>query len=78
MNLTFAGHEDIAAPREAVWRRLLDPEAVARAAPGVEAIRVVDPTHWEVDVQAVIGPVAVSVVMTGSLHVATRTAPGPR
>lgn len=48
MKLEFSGSPEIAAPRERVWQRLLDPHFVAHSAPGVESVEVIDPTHFKV------------------------------
>jgi carbon monoxide dehydrogenase subunit G len=48
MKLEFSGSPAIAAPRERVWERLMDPHFVARSAPGVESVEAVDPTHFKV------------------------------
>jgi uncharacterized protein len=48
MKLEFSGSPTIAAPRERVWQRLMDPEYVAQSAPGVESVQAVDPTHFKV------------------------------
>ncbi len=48
MKLEFFGAPEIAAPRERVWQRLLDPRFVARSAPGVESVEVIDATHFKV------------------------------
>ena len=48
MHLDFSGEPMIAAPRHAVWLRLLDPHAVAAAAPGVESVEAIDATHFKV------------------------------
>jgi carbon monoxide dehydrogenase subunit G len=48
MKLEFAGSPEIAAPRERVWQRLMDPHFVAKSAPGVESVEVIDPTHFKV------------------------------
>ncbi len=48
MQLDFAGAPDVTAPREAVWRLLMDPEGVGAVAPGVEKIERVDDTHFVV------------------------------
>jgi|SRR5687767_8427860 len=40
MKLAFAGTPEIRAARDEVWRRVLDPEFVARSAPGVESVEV--------------------------------------
>jgi carbon monoxide dehydrogenase subunit G len=48
MKLEFSGSPAIAAPRERVWERLMDPHFVAKSAPGVESVEAVDPTHFKV------------------------------
>jgi len=48
MNLKFSGAPEIAAARERVWQHLMDPHFVAKSAPGVESVAVVDPTHFKV------------------------------
>ena len=48
MKLEFSGSPAIAAPRERVWERLMDPHFVAQSAPGVESVEAVDPTHFKV------------------------------
>ena len=49
MRLGFSGSPIISAPRKEVWRRLLDPDAVAAAAPGVESVESIDATHFKVN-----------------------------
>lgn len=48
MKLHFSGSPEIAAPREQVWERLMDPHFVAQSAPGVESVDAIDPTHFKV------------------------------
>lgn len=48
MKLEFSGSPKIAAPREQVWHRLMDPNFVAQSAPGVESVDTLDPTHFKV------------------------------
>ncbi len=48
MKLEFSGSPEITAGREQVWARLMDPHFLARSAPGVESVEVVDPTHFRV------------------------------
>jgi carbon monoxide dehydrogenase subunit G len=48
MKLEFSGSPAIAAPRERVWERLMDPHFVAQSAPGVESVEALDPTHFKV------------------------------
>ena len=48
MHLKFSGTPEITSPRDLVWQRLMDPQFVARSAPGVERVEVLDPTHFKV------------------------------
>ena len=48
MKLELSGSPEIAAPREQVWERLMDPNFVAASAPGVESVEALDPTHFKV------------------------------
>jgi carbon monoxide dehydrogenase subunit G len=48
MKLQFSGAPEIAASRDQVWKRLMDPNFVARSAPGVESVETIDPTHFKV------------------------------
>ena len=48
MELDFSGAPLITAPRSMVFQRLLDPDAVAAAAPGVESIEPVGDHHFRV------------------------------
>lgn len=48
MRLSFPGSLDVSAPRTFVWQRLMDPQFVAAAAPGVERVEQVDDTHFKV------------------------------
>jgi uncharacterized protein len=48
MKLEFSGSPTIAAPRDRVWQRLMDPQFVAQSAPGVESVVTLDPTHFKV------------------------------
>src|SRR5688572_28290430 len=43
MRLEFSGAPEIAAARQKVWERLMDPNFVAASAPGVESVEAVDP-----------------------------------
>jgi carbon monoxide dehydrogenase subunit G len=48
VKLEFSGSPTIAAPRDRVWERLMDPQFVAQSAPGVESVIALDPTHFKV------------------------------
>lgn len=46
MRMSFSGAPEIRASREQVWKALLDPKFVAAAAPAVETVEEIDPTHF--------------------------------
>lgn len=46
--MTFSGAPDITADRATVWKALMDPDFVARAAPGIESVERVDNRHFKV------------------------------
>ena len=49
------GERAFAAPREAVWRVLNDPAAMAAMMPGVESFDVQDERHWRANVKIPLG-----------------------
>jgi carbon monoxide dehydrogenase subunit G len=63
MKLEFSGSPAIAAPRERVWERLMDPHFVAQSAPGVESVEAVDPTHFKVISGFGLGSIRVRITM---------------
>jgi uncharacterized protein len=50
-----AGERDFEAPREAVWKVLNDPAAMAATMPGVESFDVHDDRHWRANVKIPLG-----------------------
>jgi len=48
MRLQFSGAPEVSAPRAYAWECLMDPQFVAKAAPGVESVETVDPEHFKV------------------------------
>jgi hypothetical protein len=50
-----AGQRSFAAPREAVWRVLNDPAAMAATIPGVQSFDVQDERHWRANVKIPLG-----------------------
>jgi len=50
-----AGERDFEAPREAVWRVLNDPAAMAATMPGVESFDVENDRHWRANVKIPLG-----------------------
>jgi uncharacterized protein len=50
-----AGERSYAAPREAVWRVLNDPAAMAQTIPGVQSFDVRDEQHWLANVKIPLG-----------------------
>jgi carbon monoxide dehydrogenase subunit G len=67
MKLEFKGSPAIAAPREKVWQRLMDPHFVAQSAPGVESVDVIDPTHFKVISGFGVGSIKVRFTMAVEL-----------
>ena len=53
--MKVGGERSYAAPREAVWQVLNDPEALAAAIPGVESFDVRDDRHWRANVKIPLG-----------------------
>ena len=68
MKLEFSGSPAIAAPRERVWERLMDPDFVAQSAPGVESVQVIDPTHFKVVSGFGVGSIRVRFTMDVELY----------
>ena len=69
MKLEFSGSPAIAAPRERVWERLMDPHFVAQSAPGVESVQAIDPTHFKVISGFGVGSIRVRFTMDVELYV---------
>jgi 3-oxoadipate enol-lactonase len=61
MRLDFSGEHRIAAPRDLVWRLLLDPDVVGSCSKGLERIEVLDATHWIVHVALGFGPLTIRI-----------------
>ena len=53
--MKVAGERGFEASREAVWRVLNDPEAMAATIPGVESFDVHDDRHWRANVKIPLG-----------------------
>jgi carbon monoxide dehydrogenase subunit G len=53
--MKVSGERAFSAPREAVWRVLNDPAAMAATMPGVESFDVDDPRHWRANVRIPLG-----------------------
>jgi carbon monoxide dehydrogenase subunit G len=53
--MRVAGERAFAAPREAVWRVLNDPAAMAAMMPGVQSFDVQDAQHWRANVKIPLG-----------------------
>ena len=67
MKLEFSGSPEIAAPRDRVWQRLMDPHFVAQSAPGVETVEAIDPTHFKVISGFGVGSIKVRFALTVEL-----------
>src|SRR5690348_9002998 len=57
LQLEFSGSPAIATARQMVWRRLVDPDFVAKSAPGVTSVQIVAPGHFQIASTLGIGPV---------------------
>jgi 2-furoyl-CoA dehydrogenase large subunit len=53
-----AGEAAVGAPPDAIWRVLLDPEALARALPGAHRVERLSPTRFRADLTLGIGPIS--------------------
>src|SRR4029453_4035298 len=55
VEVKVAGEREFEAPREAVWRVLNDPAAMAATMPGVQSFDVQDDKHWVANVKIPLG-----------------------
>ena len=53
--MNVSGERSFAAPREAVWRVMNDPESMAKTMPGVESFTVHDEKRWTANVKIPLG-----------------------
>lgn len=58
--MDMTGEERIAAPRDAVWAALNDPEILKQCIPGCQSLERVSPTELTATVKLKIGPVSAS------------------
>ncbi|MBB3384888.1 MULTISPECIES: carbon monoxide dehydrogenase subunit G [unclassified Rhizobium] len=58
--MDMTGEERIAAPRDAVWAALNDPEILKRCIPGCQSLEMISPTELTATVKLKIGPVSAS------------------
>jgi carbon monoxide dehydrogenase subunit G len=65
--MSFQGAPDIQADRATVWRSLLDPNFVARAAPAIESVETIDATHFKVVAGLGVGALKLRFVMNAEL-----------
>jgi hypothetical protein len=56
--MDFSGSTLIQAPRDKVWRFVVDPEQVGWCGPGVEAIERVDDTHFRARAKVGVGVIS--------------------
>jgi carbon monoxide dehydrogenase subunit G len=68
MKLEFVGSPTIAAPREHVWERLMDPHFLAQSAPGVEAVETIDSNHFKVHSGFGVGSLKLRLTMDVELY----------
>jgi uncharacterized protein len=74
MRLQFSGAPEVTASRAEVWRHLMDPDFVARSAPGVESVQRIDDTHFKVVSGFGVGSIKLRFVMDVELHDITEPA----
>jgi len=67
VRLEFSGGAEVSAPRELVWQRLIDPRFVARSAPGIESVDVLDPTHFRITSGFGLGKIRARITLDGEL-----------
>ncbi len=58
--MDMTGEERIAAPRDAVWAALNDPEILKQCIPGCQSLEKISPTELTATVKLKIGPVSAS------------------
>lgn len=58
--MDMTGEERIAAPRDAVWAALNDPDILRACIPGCQSLTMKSPTELEATVKIKIGPVSAS------------------
>ncbi|KNY18729.1 carbon monoxide dehydrogenase [Shinella sp. SUS2] len=58
--MDMSGEERIAAPREAVWAALNDPDVLKACIPGCQSLTMKSPNELEATVKIKIGPVSAS------------------
>ena len=71
--MQFSGTVSIAAPRDAVWAFLMDPNQVGSCGPGLESIDVIDEDHFKAKAKVGIGFISARFVV--DMTVAERTEP---
>jgi carbon monoxide dehydrogenase subunit G len=57
MAVKIQGQHSIQAPREVVWRAIVDPDVLARTLPGLEELKETGPNRFEGIIQLKVGPV---------------------
>lgn len=71
--MDMTGEERIAAPRDAVWAALNDPEILKQCIPGCQSLEMKSPTELSAVVKIRIGPVSAS--FTGDVILSNINAP---
>ncbi len=71
--MQFSGTVSIAAPRDAVWAFLMDPNQVGSCGPGVESIEVIDEDHFKAKAKVGVGFISARFVV--DMTVAERKEP---
>jgi uncharacterized protein len=71
--MDMTGEERIAAPRDAVWTALNDPDILKQCIPGCQSLEWISPTELTAKVKIKIGPVSAS--FTGEITLSNINAP---
>ena len=67
VRLEFSGVAEIPAPRGLVWERLIDPRFVARSAPGVATVELIDSTHFRMTSGIGVGSFRAAMTLDGEM-----------
>jgi hypothetical protein len=67
VKLELSGVAEIPAQRGLVWEHLIDPRFVARSAPGVEMVELIDSTHFRMTCGVGVGSFRASMTLDGEM-----------
>ena len=67
VKLESSGAAEIPAQRAVVWERLIDPRLVARSAPGIDTVQLIDPTHFRMISGIRVGSFRAAMALDGEM-----------